>query len=132
MSEPIRVVLADDQQMVRAGFRMVIDSQPDLTVVGFDIKVEEFLDPANGGWYVVLQEPVTEPRLGLDESDSSRPRFKPRNRNDRAWAQTAPGQHLRALNAELGTPGNSADIANELLQRPVRMAIHATQIAPTL
>ena len=33
MSE-IRVVLADDQQMVRAGFRMVIESQPDLTVVG--------------------------------------------------------------------------------------------------
>lgn len=29
----VRVVLVDDQQLVRAGFRMVIDSQPDLQVV---------------------------------------------------------------------------------------------------
>ena len=31
---PIRVLVADDQAMVRAGFRMIIDSQPDLSVVG--------------------------------------------------------------------------------------------------
>ncbi|MEX0152857.1 response regulator [Microbacterium sp. LMI1-1-1.1] len=34
MTEPIRVVLVDDQALFRAGIRMVIDSQPDLTVVG--------------------------------------------------------------------------------------------------
>lgn len=32
-TRPVRVALVDDQQLVRAGFRMVIDSQPDLEVV---------------------------------------------------------------------------------------------------
>lgn len=31
---PVRVVLVDDQPLVRTGFAMVIDSQPDLQVVG--------------------------------------------------------------------------------------------------
>jgi DNA-binding NarL/FixJ family response regulator len=30
----IRIVLVDDQELVRAGFRMVLDAQPDMNVVG--------------------------------------------------------------------------------------------------
>jgi DNA-binding NarL/FixJ family response regulator len=31
---PIRIALVDDQELVRTGFRMVLDAQPDMTVVG--------------------------------------------------------------------------------------------------
>jgi len=34
VTRPIRVFLADDQHLVRAGFRMVLDSQADIEVVG--------------------------------------------------------------------------------------------------
>ena len=33
-SRSIRVIIADDQELVRAGFAMVIGSQPDMEVVG--------------------------------------------------------------------------------------------------
>ncbi|MDT7843347.1 response regulator transcription factor [Streptomyces justiciae] len=34
MSGPYRILLCDDQELIRMGLRMVIDSQPDLAVVG--------------------------------------------------------------------------------------------------
>ena len=33
MTDPIRLILADDQELVRLGFRMVLDAQPDMSVV---------------------------------------------------------------------------------------------------
>jgi DNA-binding NarL/FixJ family response regulator len=41
----VRVLLADDQTLIRAGFRVLIDSAPDLTVVG---------EASNGGQAVAL------------------------------------------------------------------------------
>lgn len=33
-TRPIRVLIADDQEMIRTGFRFFLDAQPDITVVG--------------------------------------------------------------------------------------------------
>lgn len=58
MNEPIRLVLADDQELVRLGFRMVLDAQEDMIVVaevgnGRDA-VARALSP--GGCDVVLMD----------------------------------------------------------------------------
>jgi DNA-binding NarL/FixJ family response regulator len=34
MAEPIRVLVADDQELVRGGFALILEAQPDITVVG--------------------------------------------------------------------------------------------------
>ena len=40
---PVRVLIADDQALVRAGFRMILDAEDDIDVVG------EAADGARGG-----------------------------------------------------------------------------------
>jgi DNA-binding NarL/FixJ family response regulator len=42
----IRVLLADDQAMVRAGFRMILETQPDIEVVGEAANGEQAADSA--------------------------------------------------------------------------------------
>jgi DNA-binding NarL/FixJ family response regulator len=61
--EPIRVVLVDDQHLVRAGFRMVIDSQPDLRVVGEASDGAEALELLAGTKADVVLMDVRMPRL---------------------------------------------------------------------
>lgn len=60
MTDPIRVALVDDQQLVRAGFRLVIDSQPDLTVV---------LEAGDGAQAVRALTPGTAPAAALGPVD---------------------------------------------------------------
>ena len=43
-TDPVRVVLVDDQDLVREGFTMIVDSQPDMTVVGVAADGAEALD----------------------------------------------------------------------------------------
>ena len=72
--KPLRIVLADDPATVRQGLRLLIDGQPDLTVVGPDRPVFatfEFKDMKHGdeartlaaprSWLRVLQMQMDKP-----------------------------------------------------------------------
>ncbi|WP_298455565.1 response regulator transcription factor [uncultured Cellulomonas sp.] len=60
---PVRIALVDDQQLVRAGFRMVIDSQPDLQVVAEAGDGEEALRVLAGADVDVVLMDVRMPRM---------------------------------------------------------------------
>ncbi|WP_392423793.1 response regulator [Barrientosiimonas humi] len=65
MTDTIRLMLVDDQQMVRAGFRMVLDAQRDMAVVaeaGDGQEAIDLLRPAPDAVDVVLMD-VRMPRL---------------------------------------------------------------------
>ena len=62
-SAPIRIALVDDQQLVRAGFRMVIDSQPDLTVLVEAANGEEAVARLSGTEVDVVLMDVRMPKM---------------------------------------------------------------------
>ncbi len=62
--ESVRVALADDQTLVRAGFRMVLDAEPDMAVVGEAEDGRAAVDLVCGGTRVdVVLMDIRMPRL---------------------------------------------------------------------
>jgi DNA-binding NarL/FixJ family response regulator len=59
----IRVALVDDQELVRAGFKMVLDAQPDMTVTGEAADGRAAVDLARRGDADVMVMDVRMPRL---------------------------------------------------------------------
>jgi len=60
---PIRVLLVDDQELVRAGFTMVIDAQPDIDVVGEAADGAAALEVLRGTAVDVVLMDVRMPRM---------------------------------------------------------------------
>jgi len=59
----IRVLIADDQAMVRAGFRMILETEPDMEVVGEAADGEESIALARGQRPDVVVMDIRMPRL---------------------------------------------------------------------
>ncbi|RKN43004.1 response regulator [Streptomyces hoynatensis] len=61
--QPVRVVIADDQEVVRAGFAALLGTQPDLTVVGTAADGAEAVELCRGQRPDVVLMDVRMPRL---------------------------------------------------------------------
>jgi DNA-binding NarL/FixJ family response regulator len=61
--QPVRVVVADDQELVRSGFAMIVDAQPDLVVVGEAADGEEAVTVARREHADVVLMDVRMPRV---------------------------------------------------------------------
>lgn len=62
-SDRVRIVLVDDQELMRAGFRMVLDAQPDLEVVGEASDGDEVLSLLESVSADVVMMDVRMPRI---------------------------------------------------------------------
>ncbi len=63
MNDPIRVLLVDDQELIRLGFRLVLDEEPDLEVVGEAADGIEAVERAHALQPDVVVMDVRMPRL---------------------------------------------------------------------
>ena len=59
----IRILIADDQSLVRTGFRMILDAEPDLDVVGEAVDGREAVDKARAARPDVILMDIRMPEL---------------------------------------------------------------------
>ena len=59
----IRILIADDQSLVRTGFRMILDAEPDLDVVGEAVDGREAVDKAKAAKPDVILMDIRMPEL---------------------------------------------------------------------
>src|SRR6185312_1035961 len=63
MSRPIRVLLADDEHLVRSGFRLLLDLEDDITVVGEAANGAEAVERARAARPDVVLMDIRMPKL---------------------------------------------------------------------
>jgi hypothetical protein len=124
----------DDTVVKRAIFAGVLD--PDVAFFGFDLVDADLR--LGDGWFFAIQEQITEPRFGLDES---RPAGALGAWRQAAWPDTGidPAtsftvEQLRAFATANGlqpVPGDAATVAEALFQHPVQVLVHARHLALT-
>ncbi|WP_029145393.1 response regulator [Microbacterium luticocti] len=63
MTEPIRVLIVDDQQLIRVGFRLILEAEPDIVVVGEAADGEEAVQACAQAQFDVVLMDIRMPRL---------------------------------------------------------------------
>ena len=111
---------------------------PDVAFFGFDL-VDDDLRQGDG-WFFAIQEQITEPRFGLDESRPGRaaltawrqaawPDTGDRRRRRRSPSRTCGGSP--PPNGLQPVPADGATVAEALFQHPVQVLVHARHLAFT-
>lgn len=123
--------------------------QPDVTFLGFPLTRQEAIGAeaaGDHGWFFVIQQQPTEPRFGMDAPDFQQPLPVLKTWNDLNWHYLANTEaEFKALTHAALNPvpppiaqlssidkakwgKNAAHLAYITLQRPLRIAIHASQL----